>query len=67
MRVWQTDCGLLSSMCVYVRREASVFVWWFYQVTAWTAEESPSSLNSQKEIEVFGQTHVLEQGNRILL
>jgi hypothetical protein len=29
-----------------VRREASEFVWWYYQVTAWTAEESTASLNS---------------------
>jgi hypothetical protein len=35
--------------CVHGRREASEFVWWYYQVTAWTAEESTASLNS-----VFG-------------
>jgi len=65
------ECGKLIAdyyhPCVYVRREASEFVSWFYQVTAWTAEESPTSLNSQKEIEIFGQTLVLEEGNKILL
>jgi hypothetical protein len=50
-----------------VRKEASEFAWWFYQVTAWTAKESPASLNRQKEIEIFGQTHVLEEGKIILL
>ena len=32
--------------CLYWRREASEFVWWYYHVTAWTAEESAASLNS---------------------
>jgi len=32
--------------CVYWRKEASEFFWWYYQVTAWTAEESTASFNS---------------------
>jgi hypothetical protein len=54
VRVAQSDSvrNLISDYyhpCVYGHSEASEFVWWYYQVTAWTAEKSTVSLNS-----VFG-------------
>jgi len=48
VRVAQSDRDLISDYyhpCVHGRGEASEFVWWYYQVTAWTAEESTASLS----------------------